>query len=41
MGKHMEQAGIPGIITCENKALTACFTKSRTPISVSPGQQFQ
>jgi methyl acetate hydrolase len=34
MGKHMEQAGIPGIITCENKALT-------TPLASEPGEKWE
>ena len=34
MGKHMEQAGIPGITTCENKALTM-------PLSFEPGERWE
>ena len=34
MGRYMEQAGIPGIITCENKALT-------TPLIAEPGDKWE
>ena len=34
MGRHMEQAGIPGITTCENKALTM-------PLSFEPGARWE
>ncbi len=33
IGRYMEQAGIPGIITCENKALT-------TPLTFDPGERW-
>ena len=33
MGKYMEHAGIPGVTTCENKALT-------TPLCFDPGEQW-
>ena len=34
MGKYMEHAGIPGITTCENKALTI-------PLSSDPGERWE
>jgi methyl acetate hydrolase len=34
MGRHMEEAGIPGITTCENKALTM-------PLSFEPGERWE
>jgi methyl acetate hydrolase len=34
MGRHMTQAGIPGIITCENKALS-------TPLTGEPGEKWE
>jgi CubicO group peptidase (beta-lactamase class C family) len=34
MGRHMEQAGIPGITTCENKALAM-------PLSFEPGERWE
>jgi len=34
MGKHMEQAGIPGVTTCQNKALTI-------PLSFEPGERWE
>jgi methyl acetate hydrolase len=34
MGKYMEQAGIPGITTCENKALTI-------PLIFEPGERWE
>lgn len=34
MGKYMEQAGIPGIISCENKALS-------TPLVFDPGEKWE
>jgi CubicO group peptidase (beta-lactamase class C family) len=33
MGRYMEQAGIPGIVSCENKALT-------TPLIAEPGEKW-
>ncbi len=34
MGRYMEQAGIPGIVSCENKALT-------TPLIAEPGDKWE
>jgi CubicO group peptidase (beta-lactamase class C family) len=34
MGRYMEQAGIPGIVSCENKALT-------TPLAGEPGEKWE
>jgi CubicO group peptidase (beta-lactamase class C family) len=34
MGRHMEQAGIPGVTTCENKALTI-------PLAFDPGERWE
>lgn len=34
MGKHMEQSGIPGVTTCENKALSL-------PLSFEPGERWE
>lgn len=33
IGRYMEQTGIPGIVTCENKALT-------TPLTFDPGERW-
>ena len=34
MGQHMEKAGIPGVTTCQNKALT-------TPLVFEPGERWE